>query len=94
MEETQVHALDYLSVFRRRKWWLVVPILASIVVGAALVKFLPKVYRSSSTVSLVASGVSTTLVGQAAPFDNEARLRAVTQQLLRARLPASPEKSA
>jgi succinoglycan biosynthesis transport protein ExoP len=84
MEETQVHALDYLSVFRRRKWWLVVPILASIVVGAALVKFLPKLYRSSSTVSLIASGVSTTLVGQAAPFDNEARLRAVSQQLLSA----------
>jgi len=84
MEETQVHALDYLSVFRRRKWWLVVPILASIVVGAALVKFLPKLYRSSSTVSLIASGVSTTLVGQTAPFDNEARLRAVSQQLLSA----------
>lgn len=84
MEETHVHALDYLSVFRRRKWWLVAPILASIAVGAALVKYLPKLYRSSATVSLIASGVSTTLVGQAAPFDNEERLRAVSQQLLSA----------
>ena len=84
MEDTHVHALDYLSVFRRRKWWLVVPILASIAAGAALVKYLPKLYRSSATVAVMASGVSTTLVGQAAPLDNEERLRAVSQQLLSA----------
>jgi succinoglycan biosynthesis transport protein ExoP len=84
MEETRVHALDYLSVFRRRKWWLVVPILASIAVGAALVRYLPKLYRSSATVAAMASGVSTTLVGQSAPLDNEERLRAVSQQLLSA----------
>ena len=38
MEDTHVHALDYLSVLRRRKWWLVVPIVASIGVGIALVR--------------------------------------------------------
>ena len=42
MEDTQVHALDYVSVLRRRKWWLVVPIVASIGIGALLVRFLPK----------------------------------------------------
>jgi uncharacterized protein involved in exopolysaccharide biosynthesis len=84
MEETHVHALDYLTVFRRRKWWLVLPILASIAVGVALVKYLPKLYRSSATVAVMASGVSTTLVGQSAPLDNEERLRAVSQQLLSA----------
>ena len=26
MEEARVHALDYVSVFRRRKWWLLTPI--------------------------------------------------------------------
>ena len=84
MEDTHVHALDYLSVFRRRKWWLIVPVVASIVVGALLVRYLPKQFRSSATVAVAASGVSTTLVGQSAPFDNEERLRAVSQQLLSA----------
>ena len=84
MEETHVHALDYLSVFRRRKWWLVVPIVASIAVGALLVRYLPKQYRASATVAVAASGVSTSLVGQSAPLDNEERLRAVSQQLLSA----------
>jgi polysaccharide chain length determinant protein (PEP-CTERM system associated) len=84
MEETPVHALDYLSVVRRRRWWLVVPIVASIAVGLLLVRFLPKQYRSSATVGVAASGVSTTLVGQSAPLDNEERLRAISQELLSA----------
>ena len=46
MEVTHVHALDYLSAVRRRKWWLVVPIVLSVFVGLALVRFLPKEYRS------------------------------------------------
>src|SRR6185436_1282078 len=82
MEETHVHALDYLSVFRRRKWWLVLPIVASIVIGAALVRFLPKQYKASATVAVVAPAVSPNLVGQQAPLDNEERFRAVSQQLL------------
>ena len=82
MEETHVHALDYLSVFRRRKWWLIVPVVASIAVGALLVRYLPKQFRSSATVAVAASGVSTSLVGQSTPLDNEERLRTVSQQLL------------
>jgi polysaccharide chain length determinant protein (PEP-CTERM system associated) len=82
MEETRLHALDYLSVLRRRKWWLILPIVASVGVGAALVRYLPKQYKSSATVAVVAPGVTPNLVGQSAPFDNEERMRAVSQQLL------------
>jgi succinoglycan biosynthesis transport protein ExoP len=82
MEDTHVHALDYLSVLRRRKWWLVLPIVASIGVGAALVRYLPKQYKSSATIAVGAAGVSPSLVGASTPFDNEERLRAVSQQLL------------
>jgi succinoglycan biosynthesis transport protein ExoP len=82
MEETHVHALDYLSVLRRRKWWLVAPIVASIGVGAALVRYLPKQYKSSATLAVVAAGVTPNMVGPSVPFDNEERLRAVSQQLL------------
>jgi succinoglycan biosynthesis transport protein ExoP len=82
MEDTHVHALDYLSVLRRRKWWLILPIVVSIGVGAALVRYLPKQYKSSATIAVVAAGVSPNLVSASAPFDNEERLRAVSQQLL------------
>jgi polysaccharide biosynthesis transport protein len=82
MEETHVHALDYLSVFRRRKWWLIAPIIASIGIGVALVRYLPKQYKSVATLAVVAPGVSANLVNQNTAFDNQERLRAVSQQLL------------
>ena len=54
MEEPRVHALDYVSVYRRRKWWLLTPIALSFVVGLALVRLLPKEYRSSATLGVTA----------------------------------------
>jgi polysaccharide chain length determinant protein (PEP-CTERM system associated) len=80
MEHTP-HALDYVSALRRRKWWLAVPILASVAIGAALVKFLPKQYRAEATLGVTAPAVSPTLVNQAV-FDNQERLRALRLQLL------------
>jgi polysaccharide biosynthesis transport protein len=82
MEETRVHALDYLSVVRRRKRWLIVPIVTSVVVGLLLVRFLPKEYRSSATLGVAAPDISQNLVNQAQTFNNEERLQAITQQLL------------
>jgi protein tyrosine kinase modulator len=82
MEEAHVHALDYLSVFGRRKWWLIVPIIASIGIGAALVRYLPKQYKSSATLAVIAPGVSGNLVNQNTSFENQDRVRAVSQQLL------------
>ncbi len=84
MDDTtpRLHPLDYLHVFRRRKWWLVVPIVASIVVGLVLVNVLPKEFRSTATLAVAAPVVSPNLVNQAAQFDNQERLRVLSQQLL------------
>src|SRR5262249_2316007 len=82
MEETRVHALDYLTCFRSRKRRRRAPIIASIGVGALLVRFLPKQYRASATLAVTAPGVSTNLVNQNTQFDNQERTRAVSQQLL------------
>ena len=82
MEVTHVHALDYLSVVRRRKWWLVAPIALSVVLGLALVRFLPKEYRSTTTLGVAAPIVSPNLVNQTAPLDNQERMRAMSQQLV------------
>jgi len=46
-----------------------VPIVASIGVGAALVHYLPKQYKASATIAVVAPGVSPTFVSGSAPFD-------------------------
>jgi succinoglycan biosynthesis transport protein ExoP len=82
MEDTHVHALDYLNVFRRRKYWLIAPIVLSIVVGAVLVKVLPKEYRSMATLAVAAPVVSPSLINQTSMLDNQERLRALSQQLV------------
>ena len=82
MEHIHVHALDYVSVFHRRKWWFVVPSVLSVLVGLALVRFLPKEYRSSATLGVAAPIVSPNLVNQLTPLDNQERMRALSQQLL------------
>jgi polysaccharide chain length determinant protein (PEP-CTERM system associated) len=82
MEDARVHALDYLKVFQRRKWWLAAPILASIAVGALLVRLLPKEFRSNATLAVAAPMVSPNLVNESSPLDNQERLRALSQQLV------------
>lgn len=80
------HVLDYLSVVRRRRWWLVLPIVAALAAGAALLEVLPKQYRASVTLGVVAPSVSPTLVTQSALFDQQERIRALAQLLLSERV--------
>lgn len=82
MEERHIHALDYLHIVHRRRWWLIVPVVASIIVGAVLVKVLPKEYRATATLAVAAPSVSPALVNQSAELGDQERLRALSQQLL------------
>ena len=81
MDNTHFSPLDYVSVIRRRAWWWVTPIALSIVAGWLLVKYLPKEYKSTTTLGVTAPLVSPNIVGQPTPFDNQERLRALSQQL-------------
>lgn len=81
MEGTTFHALDYLSVLNRRKWWLLVPFALALATGVALITLLPKEYVSTATIGISAPAVSTDLVRSSAPMDSEERLRAIEQQV-------------
>jgi polysaccharide chain length determinant protein (PEP-CTERM system associated) len=76
------HPLDYLSLVRRRMWWLIVPVVVSIVGTALLAYFLPRVYRSAATITASSPAVSAELLKQAGPLSREERVRAISQQLL------------
>src|SRR5947199_6572829 len=82
MDSPHFSPLDYVSVIRRRRWWLITPIALSIVTGWLLVRYLPKEYKSTTTLGVTAALVSPNIVGQTAPFDNPERLRAIQQQLV------------
>jgi len=81
MEERSVHLLDYLAVLKRRRWWLIVPIVLGPLVGLALLKVLPREYRAATTL-VATSPTMTTDVVKSTPGDQEERIRAVSQELL------------
>jgi succinoglycan biosynthesis transport protein ExoP len=81
MDEPRFDPLDYVSVFSRRKWWFIVPVVLSIVIGTVLVWTLPRTYQAATTVGVSAARIAPNLVG-AAPIDKQDRLRAVSQLLV------------
>jgi polysaccharide biosynthesis transport protein len=84
MEERRFHPLDYLSVLQRRKWWFIVPMALSVVVGVALVLFLPRQYKSQAEIGIADPTLSPELLRGVQSFDAQERQRAVSQQLLSA----------
>jgi len=82
MEERAFHPLDYLSVIRRRKWWFVVPVAVSIVVGTLLAALWPQEYISVAQIGVAAPTLSADLLRGVSSLDKEERQRAVSQQLL------------
>jgi polysaccharide chain length determinant protein (PEP-CTERM system associated) len=81
MEEPRFDPLDYVSAFNRRKWWFIVPVAASLVVGLLLVWLLPRTYQSTATVAVSFPRLSPNIVSGAA-VDKSERIRAISQQLL------------
>jgi succinoglycan biosynthesis transport protein ExoP len=82
MEERAFHPLDYLSVVRRRKWWLIAPVALSVVAGVLLAVFWPKEYISEAKIGIAAPTLSPELLRGVSSLDKEERQRAITQQLL------------
>jgi len=81
MDEARFDPLDYVSVFNRRKWWFIVPVVLSLIVGAVLVWTLPRKYQATTTVAVSSARVAPNVVGTV-QIDRQERLRAVSQQLL------------
>jgi polysaccharide chain length determinant protein (PEP-CTERM system associated) len=83
MENTPAfHPLDYLSVLRRRMWWLIVPIVLAAVVAAVLFAFLPRQYTSTVTLGVSLPSMSGSVVSDAQRVAPEERVRSINQLLL------------
>ena len=83
MENTPAfHPLDYVSVLKRRLWWLVVPLVIAAVVGTALIAFLPREYRTAATMGISLPALSSQALGQAQRVTTEERRRIISQTLM------------
>jgi len=82
MDERAFHPLDYLSVVRRRQWWLITPVVLGIVAGALLAAFWPQQYISEAQIGIAAPKLTPELLRNVSSLDREERQRAISQQLL------------
>jgi len=81
MDEPRFDPLDYVSVFNRRKWWFIVPMVVALIVGGLLVWKLPRTYQATTTIAVSPARLAPNLVG-AVVMDRAERMHAVSQQLL------------
>jgi polysaccharide chain length determinant protein (PEP-CTERM system associated) len=82
MESQSFHPLDYVSVVNRRKWWLILPLVACIAAGAAAVAVWPKKYLSKAAIAVQSPTLSAELLRGTASMDPVERQRAISQLLL------------
>ena len=82
MEERSFHPLDYLSVFRRRKWWLITPVVVALLAGVIAILVLPKEFKSESTIGVAAPTLSPEILKGVSSLDATERQRAISQHLL------------
>jgi succinoglycan biosynthesis transport protein ExoP len=82
MDQQSFHPLDYLSAANRRKWWFIVPLIACIAIGAAVVAVWPKKYLSKGAIGMQSPTLSPDLLRGVSSLDAGERQRAVQQLLL------------
>jgi polysaccharide biosynthesis transport protein len=82
MEERSFHPLDYLSVLKRRKWWFIVPVAASVVIGALAAVLWPREYQSKAVIGVAAPTLSPELLKGVSSLDATQRQRAIAHNLL------------
>jgi succinoglycan biosynthesis transport protein ExoP len=81
MEERSVHLLDYYSVVKRRRLWLIVPSVLGVIVGGLLALLLPRQYSSYTTLAATTPAMSADLF-KASQADLAERVRAISHELL------------
>jgi polysaccharide chain length determinant protein (PEP-CTERM system associated) len=83
MENTPAfHPLDYVSALRRRKWWLITPIVLAVIVGVALAMLLPRKYKSFTVLGISLPALSGQVLSEYQRLSGQERSRYLNQVLL------------
>jgi protein tyrosine kinase modulator len=73
---------DYLDIARRRKWWIILCVLAMVVSSTVMARRLKDVYRAETTILVDSSQVPYNYVAPIVTTDISARLSTLQQQVL------------
>lgn len=71
----------YIELVWRRKWWIVVPLAAALISGAAHVAMSPEQYRASTLILVEAQRVPNSYVQTTVTESLQSRLRTISQQV-------------
>ena len=71
----------YKQIVLRRRWWIIIPFLLTILIGTGLSLKLPKVYQASTLILVQRQRVATSYVQEIISIDVEDRIRTITQQI-------------
>jgi len=78
----KAHDIDkYKEIVIHRIWWIIIPLLLSILIGIGLGLKLPKTYRASTLILVQPQKVPESYVQEIVSFDIEDRIRTITQQI-------------
>jgi len=73
---------DYVEIFWRRKWWLVIPLVLGVVAGYVACFVIPPSYQSSTLILVEPQKVPTSYVTPTVPGTVDERLRTISQQIM------------
>jgi len=71
----------YKEIALRRRWWIIIPFLLSILTGIVLTLVLPKVYQANTLILIQPQKVPASYVQEIVSVDIEDRVRTITQQV-------------
>ena len=73
---------DIIEIILRRRWWIIIPFILSIVVGICLAFMLPKKYISETLVLIQPQKVPMDYVQPVITTDIDSRIEALSRQIL------------
>jgi succinoglycan biosynthesis transport protein ExoP len=84
MKETEKSrgTIDYLSVFRRRLWWVVWPSLGIFLATTAVALLLPNIYQSEATILIEGQQVTQDLIPSTVTMYADQRIQSINQELM------------
>jgi polysaccharide chain length determinant protein (PEP-CTERM system associated) len=81
MQIPKLEIWSYFNLAWRRKWWIIIPLILSVLGGAAFLKVSPKTYRASTLILLEPQSIPDSFVRSTITESVESRLRTITQQI-------------
>jgi len=74
--------IEYLEIFWRRKWWLILPFIVGTSITILYSYSLPPVYRSSTLILVEPQQVPTSYVSSTITYSMQERLNTIKPQIL------------